>query len=479
MSDHLLDDGEGVVNAGIESFIDPIRETGVQVTDVDWEPYPDVDDALVDGLTALGKHESKIRAANERAAECLVEARPIWRDIQDARTALDLDGMTLCHAGPPVTWDNMSGPQRGAVIGAIQYEGWADSEDAARELAGSSDVSFVPCHERSAVGPMAGVISPSMPLAVVDNEAYGNTAYSNLNEGLGEVLRFGAYTPDVIENLQWMETELVPVLKQALAAHGGLDIKLLSSKALQMGDEVHNRNVAGTALLVRELAPTIATLDEDTNRIEEVLSFIGGNEHFFLNLSMGACKSATDAAADIPWSTVLTAMARNGTEFGIRVSGLEEEWFTAPAKVVDGLYFSDYSKEDASPDIGDSSIAETSGVGGFAMAGSPAITQFVGGHPQEALGYTKEMYEITITENENYALPPLDFRGTPTGIDLIQVIETGIQPIINTGIAHKEPGIGQIGAGIGRAPRECFIAAMRTYCEAYHDGSAPAEVSQE
>ena len=478
MSNLFFDSDEGIANIGIESFVDPIRKAGVQVTDVDWESYPGVSDGLIDKLTALGKHGEEIRAANKRAGDRLVEARPIWRDIQDARTALDLDGMTLCHAGPPVTWEEMSGPQRGAVIGAIQYEGWADGEDAARERAASGHISFVPCHDRSAVGPMAGVISPSMPLAVIKNEAYGNTAYSNLNEGLGKVLRFGAYTADVIDNLRWMETSLAPVLKQTLDLHDGLDLKLLSSKALQMGDEVHNRNVAGTALLVRELAPTIATLNQDKERIKEVLSFIGENEHFFLNLSMAACKSATDAAADIPWSTVLTAMARNGTEFGIRVSGLGDEWFTTPAKVVDGLYFSDYSKQDASPDIGDSSIAETSGVGGFAMAGSPAITQFVGGHPQEALGYTKEMYEITVTENENYALPPLDFRGTPTGIDLTQVIETGIQPIINTGIAHNEPGVGQIGAGIGRAPRECFLAAIRAYSEAYSDGTAPDGVGQ-
>jgi len=368
----------------------------------------------------------------------------------------------------------MSGPQRGAVIGAILYEGWADDESEATDLAASGSVEFVPCHEQSAVGPMAGVISPSMPLAVVENESHGNVAYSNLNEGLGKVLRFGAYAPEVIENLQWMEEELGPVLADALDEHGPVDLKLLSSKALQMGDEVHNRNVAGTALLIRELAPTIATLDHEETG--EVLSFLRDNEHFFLNLSMASCKAASDAASGVPWSTIVTAMARNGTDFGIRVSGLGEQWFTTPASVVDGLYFSSYSEEDASPDIGDSSIAETTGVGGFAMAGSPAITQFVGGHPQEALRYTREMYEITVTENDNYALPPLDFQGTPTGIDLLSVVETDVQPIINTGIAHREPGVGQIGAGIGRAPRECFLAAAKTLFEHYKDGTAPTEV---
>lgn len=475
MTSNLLGPDPSVVNVGISSFLDPLRQAGADVTDVDWEPPAGVDGDLLRSLTELGPAREKIRRANERAGQRLVSAQPVWTDVRPAGETLPaMDGATLCHAGPPVTWERMSGPQRGAVIGAILYEGWAETEDEARTVA-AEDVEFVPCHDQSAVGPMAGVISPSMPLAVVENEAHGNVAYSNLNEGLGTVLRFGAYTPDVIENLRWMERELAPLLSDALDAHGPVDLKLLSSKALQMGDEVHNRNVAGTALLIRELAPTIAIQEGE---VESVLEFIGDNEHFFLNLSMAACKSAADAAADIPWSTVVTAMARNGTDFGIRVSGLGDEWFTTPATVVDGLYFSEYSEADASPDIGDSSIAETTGVGGFAMAGSPAITQFVGGHPQDALRYTREMYEITVTENTNYALPPLDFRGTPTGIDTLAVVQTGVQPIINTGIAHEEPGVGQIGAGIGRAPRACFLDAAAAFCAAYENGTAPTEVAE-
>ncbi len=473
MSDRFGDEPT-VLNVGVSTFVSQLRESGATVTDVDWSPPAGVDTELQRALTELGPHERTIRAANERAGERLVDSRPVWTDVRPAHEELPaLDEGVLCHAGPPVEWDSMSGPQRGAVIGAVQYEGWANDEDGARELARNGDITFVPCHEQGAVGPMAGVISPSMPLAVVKNETHGNVAYSNLNEGLGSVLRFGAYSEDVLDHLAWMEDTLAPILRETIAEHGAVDLKLLSSKALQMGDEVHNRNVAGTALVVRELAPAIATLSADEEAIGEVLTFLGENEHFFLNLSMAACKAGADAAADIPWSTVVTAMARNGTEFGIRVSGLGRQWFTTPAPVVDGLYFSGYSEADASPDIGDSSIAETTGVGGFAMAGSPAITQFVGGHPEEARTYTREMYEITVTENENYALPPLDFRGTPTGVDLLQVVETGIQPVINTGIAHRDPGVGQIGAGIGRAPRECFLDATRAFCAAYADGEPP------
>lgn len=475
MSDRFFDTNPGIANVGVSSFLDPLQMAGAEVTEVDWEPPADVDKSLLAKLTELGRHGDRIQDANERAAHRLIEAQPVLVDVRPASEELsDMAGKTICHAGPPVSWDRMSGPQRGAVIGAVQYENWAENEKEAQELAAEGVIEFVPCHTNSAVGPMAGVISPSMPLAVVKNQTHGNVAYSNLNEGLGKVLRFGAYSEDVIDHLRWMERELGPILSDALSSHGPIDLKLLSSKALQMGDEIHNRNVAGTSLLIRELAPTLATLDHQ--KTDEILSFLGENEHFFLNLSMAACKAGADAATDIPWSTVLTAMARNGTDFGIRVSGLGDEWFTAPAPVVDGLYFSEYSKSDASPDIGDSCIAETIGVGGFAMAGSPAITQFVGGHPQDALDYTREMYEISVTENENYALPPIDFRGTPTGIDLLAVIETGVQPIINTGIAHKEPGIGQIGAGVGRAPRDCFVAAVKTFCETYDDGTAPPEV---
>lgn len=474
MNGCFLNDDASVVNVGLSTFIDQLRNKNVTVTDVDWEPPAGVDLGLIESLTSLGKYGDSIQNANETAAQRIIESQPVWTDVRTAKDELSgMDNKVLCHAGPPVTWERMSGPQRGAVIGAILYEGWADDENKARSVA-SEEIEFVPCHEKSAVGPMAGVISPSMPLAVIENEAHGNVAYSNLNEGLGEVLRFGAYSTEVIENLEWMEQELGPTLSKALNSHGPVDVKLLSSKALQMGDEIHNRNVAGTALVIRELAPTLASLDDD--HVSDVLEFIGGNEHFFLNLSMTACKAGADAAADIPWSTVITTMARNGTDFAVRVSGLGDRWFTTPAPVVDGLYFSDYTQEDASPDIGDSCIAETTGVGGFAMAASPAITQFVGGHPQEALGYSREMYEITVRENDNYALPSLDFRGTPTGIDLFQVVQTGIQPIINTGIAHKEPGIGQIGAGIGRAPRECFIKAAEAFCDAYDDGVSPVEV---
>ena len=461
----LFDNELAVINIGLDRFKETLDSTGTKALQLDWNPPKGVSDNLGDELNKLAVHREKITEANQEAFDRMTEAQPVWVDIATAEDVIpDFSGKQLLHAGPPVTWENMSGPQRGAVIGAALYEGWADSPEEARSLA-ENKIELSPCHEHDTVGPMAGVVAPSMPVAVVEDEVHGNRAFSNLNEGLGEVLRFGAYSDEVLDRLQWMETDLAEVLKSVVDDQGGVDLKLITAQALQMGDEVHNRNVAATSMFARKISPSLTRSSLDKEKVSEVAQFLEDNDHFYLNLSMAACKVAADAAADIPWSTVLTAMTRNGTEFGIRVSGLGDQWFTAPAPAVDGLFFPQYSEEDAAGDMGDSTIAETTGAGGFAMASAPAITQFVGGSPSDALRYTNEMYEITVGKNPNYTIPALDFEGTPTGIDLLKVIETGVAPVINTGIAHKEPGVGQIGAGLVRAPRECFIDAIEEFCE--------------
>ncbi len=468
MSDDLFGDDLEVVNVGLDTFRETLEAAGAPVADVDWQPPEGVDAELNADLTALAREGGRIAEANEEAFERMTEAGAVWTDVQTAEDVVPgLEGRMLLHAGPPVTWDEMSGPQRGAVMGAAVYEGWADDPDEAVEMADAGEIAFDPCHDHQAVGPMAGIISPSMPVAVVENDVHGNVAYSNLNESRGKVLRFGAYSEEVIEGLHWMEEELAPVLRSAVKAVDGVNLKAITARAVQMGDELHNRNVAGTSLLLRTLLPGFVMSDEPSERKAEVAEFIADNDIFYLNLSMAAGKAAVDAAAGVPWSTVVTALTRNGTEFGIRVSALEDAWFTAPAPEVDGLYFPEYDADDAALDIGDSTITETTGLGGFAMAAAPAITDFVGGTPADARARTLEMYEITVGENPNYTVPALEFRGTPTGIDLLRVVDSGVQPFINTGIAHKEPGVGQIGAGLVRAPRECFLDAARAFCDAH------------
>jgi hypothetical protein len=334
----------------------------------------------------------------------------------------------------------------------------------AETLLERGEVELSPCHEHGAVGPMAGIFSPSMPVFVVQNEAFGNRAYATLNEGLGKVLRYGANDAGVIARLRWLAEEVTPVLTTAIRRSDGLDLTSLIAQALHMGDELHNRNKAATALFTRAIAPYL--VDAETRRgngskmTGDIFRYLFETDVFFLNLSMAASKASLDPAAGIAGSTVVTAMARNGTEFGIRVSGTGDRWFTAPAPEVAGLYFPGYSAADANPDLGDSAITETAGLGAFALAAAPAITQFIGGTPELARRYTDEMYQITLAEHPRFTIPALDFRGTPLGVDLLKVARTRIAPVLDTGIAHKEPGIGQIGAGIVRVPIDPFDQAL-------------------
>ena len=407
-----------------------------------------------------------IRNANQKALEILQSAQP--KLIGIGLAIEDIPGMdrnTILHAGPPIEWDRMSGPLKGAVIGGILYEGLASNEQEAIELAKSGKIKFDSCHHHNAVGPMAGVVTASMPVWIIKNETFGNFAYCTLNEGLGKVLRYGAYNDEVIDRLRWMEKTLAPVLKDALKLKGEIDLKSMIAQVVQMGDEGHNRNKAGTSLFIREIAPYIVLTDFSNEEKSQVLAFMHSNDHFFLNLTMPSAKCTLDPVGNIPYSTIIYTMARNGTDFGIRVSALGDRWFTAPAEIIDGLFFPGYTKDDANPDIGDSVITETSGIGGFAMATAPAIVQFVGGTPQDAINYTTSMYEITQEENRAYKMPTMNFRGTPTGIELQKVIETQILPIINTGIAHKDPGVGQVGAGLVRPPMKCFEDALEAYVE--------------
>ena len=410
-----------------------------------------------------------IETANQTAVERMMSARPMLTGLAPARSVIpDMKDNLILHAGPPIEWERMSGPLRGAVIGALLYEGLSKDEKGAVGMVEAGEVEFAPCHHHSAAGPMAGVISASMEVFVIENPTHGNQAYSTLNEGYGKVLRYGAFSEEVLEKLRWMNGSMGPLLKEALEQTDGLDIRALLAEALHMGDEGHNRNKAGSLLYLKLLAPLIAKVAKDDALEAEVLQFLGDNALSVLNPVMAACKAMADAAHGVEGSTVVTALARNGTDFGMRVSGLGDQWFTAPAEIPDGLYFPGFSSEDANADIGDSTITETAGIGGFAMAAAPAIVAFVSGTPQDAINATLEMYEITVAEHDHFTIPSLDFRGTPTGIDIRKVVELGTTPRINTGIAHKEAGVGQVGAGLVRPPKAIFEEALIAYATRYN-----------
>jgi hypothetical protein len=410
-----------------------------------------------------------IDQANQTAVERMMSARPILTGVETARDVIPgMKDNLLLHAGPPIEWERMSGPLRGAVIGALIFEGLARDKESAVGMVKAGEIEFAPCHHHNTVGPMAGVTSASMKVYVLENTTHGNKAYSNLNEGYGKVLRYGAYSEEVITKLRWMNDTMGPILAESLAGSEGLCIRSLLSESLHMGDEGHNRNKAGSIIFTTRLAPLIARVVEDRQTEADVLQFLGDNALSVLNPVMAACKAMADAAHGIEHSTLVTTMARNGTDFGIRVSGLGGQWFTAPAEIPDGLYFPGFSSADANADIGDSTITETAGIGAFAMAAAPAIVTFISGTPQDALNATLEMYEITTAEHTHFTIPPLDFRGSPTGIDIRKVVELGITPRVNTGIAHKEAGVGQVGAGLVRPPMAIFEDALMAFAVKYN-----------
>jgi hypothetical protein len=456
----LFEEDLQVLNVGLASFADAIVAAGGKASPIDWSPPAHGDVAIGRALARLVNHPD-VEAANRRAYAAYLSSQPVLEGIGLAKTAIPgMRRRMLLHAGPPIAWAGMCGPMQGAIVGAIVLEGWAEDAAGARRLAESGGVEFEPCHDHGAVGPMAGVISPSMPVWIVRDAEHGHRTFSNLNEGLGKALRFGANGPEVLARLRWMATKLRKALALALEVSGPIELKPLIAQALHMGDEAHNRNTAATSLLLKRLAPALLKSKASRSDIAEAIDFIAGNDHFFLNISMAACKAMTDAARGVRLSSMVTAMARNGVEFGVRVSGAGDRWFTAPAPLVDGLYFPGYSIADAAPDLGDSAITETAGLGGFAMAAAPAIVNFVGGAPEDAIANTAQMGFVTLGRNGALTLPAMGFAGAPAGIDARRVVDTGIRPIINTGIAHKEAGVGQIGAGVTRAPLDCFADAV-------------------
>lgn len=464
----LLDREPVVVTAGIELLAEALESQAARVVRVDWRP-PSGD--LAAPLARLAA-DVRREAANARAIELLTSATPHFVDVRPAAEAIGLERGHFLHAGPPIDWASASGPLRGALIGAMIYEGLAETPEEAESRAAAGEISLEPCHHRRAVGPMAGVVSASMPMFVLEDTTHGGTAFCTLNEGLGKVLRYGAFGREVIDRLHWLQNVLAPALRTAVRSHGPVDVRSLIAQALQMGDEGHNRNRAGTSLFLREMLADLVDGGTPSHDLAAIMRFVNGNDHFFLNLVMPAGKVAADAARGIDGSTMVVAMARNGTEFGIQTAGTGDRWFTAPASVPDGLYLGDYGPDDANPDIGDSTITETGGIGAFAMAAAPAIVAFIGGRVADALAATRSMYEITLTEHPAYQIPILDFRGTPTGIDVTKVVRTGIVPVVNTGIAGRVAGTGQVGAGLVTPPMEVFVAATR----ALADATTPSEL---
>ncbi len=470
-SDHVMDllaTKPRVINIGVESFNESIRTFGGQSVHYAWKPAAGGNKEMIRILNALADRDD-INGANQTVIDRMRDSQPFLVDVVPARSVIEvLNTRTLLHAGPPITYADMTGPMQGSCVGAILFEGWAKDEAEARALLEAGEVNFVPCHHVNAVGPMGGITSGNMPVMVVENRVDGTTAYCTMNEGIGKVLRFGAYGPEVVNRLGWMRDVLGPVLSAALQKiEGGINLNVIISRSLGMGDEFHQRNIAGSLNLLKELVPQIVTLDIEQDIKERVIRFLADTDQFFLNVMMATCKAIVDYARQFQEGTVVTTMTRNGQNFGIRIAGMGDQWFTAPVNTPNGLYFSGYTEDDANPDIGDSAITETVGVGAMITVAAPAVTRFVGsgGGYDDALAITDEMDSICVGNNQNWSVPNWNFKGTPLGIDCALVVESGVTPLINTGIAHKEAGVGQVGAGTVRAPLACFEKALAAYAE--------------
>lgn len=468
----LFQENLQIANVGLRSFYDELLRQGeAEAVHVDWKPPANGNPELIRVLGALmdSPMVERTQAANREVLDIINRAQPVLIDVQRFGDIFpSCAPNTVLHAGPPLSWEKMCGPLRGAVVGALVFEGIASDQGEVERMAEAGEIDFRPNHDFDTVGPMTGITTPSMPVFVVRNTTFGNLAYCTINEGLGKVMRFGANDESVLERLRWLRDELGPSLQKVLRAGEGVNLKVILSKALAMGDEMHQRNIAASALFARDFFPELTRIIRDPEVVHRIVAFISGNEQWFLNLAMAAGKATTDPARNVEASTVVTAMARNGTNFGIRVSGLGDRWFEAPVEQPAGLYFPGFSESDANPDIGDSTIVESFGFGGMAMACAPAVTRFVGVEDVEfATRTTERMRGICVGASHDYLIPAMNFAGLPTGIDICAVVESGIRPVINTGIAHRDPGVGQIGAGVVHPPLACFEKALLAFEQQY------------
>ena len=456
-----------VTNIGSPTFLKDLELQNVEYVNLEWTPPAKGDKKIIQVLDKLSQFSQVIAQANDKVLERIKSAEGKLVAVKKAMDVIpQMTPHTILHAGPPIQWENMADPMKGAILGAAVFEGWVDNIEDAEAYILSHEIQFMPNHELNVVGPMAGITSPSMPVHVIYDAVHDNYAYCNINEGLGGVLRFGKNTPEVIQRLVWMKEVLAPILDDALKICGGIDVRNIIMQALNMGDECHNRNKAATSLFYKEIVIPILKTNYSNSKKEEVLEFIKNNEHYFLNLSMPYCKVALMAGHGVKYASLCTIMCRNGYEFGIKISS-SDQWFVGPAQAVRGLFFPGYVEEDAALDLGDSAITETNGLGGFSMAASPSIVKFVGGSVNDAFNYSLLMNQITWGFNPNFTLPSLDFKPTALGIDIIKVISSDILPIINTGIAHKKAGIGQVGAGLVNPPYECFVKALLEFAKQF------------
>lgn len=466
----IIPERVAVINVGLSLFGDALRAQDVDVVDVDWRIPASGDERLVDALGRLyGPLAARVDTANAEAVRRLDTAAPLLTRVKPAAEVVpDMGARTVLHTGPPLSWAQFCDPLRRSVHATVMAEGWAETPHQAGGLVASGDVVLAPANHHGCALPMATTIGPSSPVVVVENAEGGNRAFSALNQGPGKRSWMGVDAEEAVESLRWLRDVAGPLLDQVLTGRDPIDLFSIAAQGVQMGDDVHMRLQACSSLLVRQLLPGLLRLQSPQRG--ELGDYLSDNYLFFLNLAIAAAKATVDWVAGVPDSTIVTNMARNGTTFGVRVSATGERWFTAPAPPVgDPLYRGDFGPDDAAPDIGDSAIIELVGLGGAAAAGSPAVAGFIGGRMSDAIARTREVGQVSLARSSRFIMPNLDFEGTPLGLDLRRIVELEIVPAITTGILHDSEGLGQVGAGLARAPLACFQQALVTAADALSD----------
>jgi len=450
-----------VVNVGLPLFAEAIRDQAGTVVDVEWRIPAGGRPELVAALTRLsGRFNDRVHAANDEVVRRLNVATPVLTGLARCGDAVPgVGSRTVLHCGPALDWATAGDPLRRSIAATVVAEGWTGDVVEVPRLVETGAVRLASANAHDTVLPMATAIGPSAPVLAVDNEAAGTRAFTSINQGPGQAPWLGVDTSDAVARLTTIRDVVAPVLQAALVSAGPIDLFGLVAQGLQMGDEVHMRSQATANLLWRTLLPHLVTVDSPD--LVEAVRVLSANHLFFLNLAMAAAKATLMAAYDIPDSSVVVGMSRNGTSFGIRLAGTGDAEFLAPApQVGSALYHSGFGEQDAAPDIGDSALLELVGLGGAAAAASPAVAAFLGGSVQDAIATSAEMEMICVGSSSRFTLPLLEHRGSPLGVDARAVVETETTPAINTGILHVSDGTGQVGAGIARAPLECFQAAV-------------------
>jgi Protein of unknown function (DUF1116) len=450
-----------VVNLGLRTFADAVAAQGGSVVHVESRPPAGGDPVAVRALTELyGPRSADIEAANATVLRRLDEGVPYAIDV---RAAIDvvpgLGDRTLLHAGPPIAWDDVCDPLRRSMRVAVVAEGWASTVAVAETLLASGAVTLAAANEHATVVPLATALGPSMPVWVVEHQGGVSRAFAPVSQGPGDAGWFGRESPAAIKRLVFLREIAGPRLRRIVAQLGPIDVLSFAAQGVQMGDDVHMRTQASTNLLIRSMLPAIAALGGDRGSVA-FGEYLSANHLFFLTVAMAAAKALTLHAERVGGASIVTTMARNGTRYGVKLAG-DDRWFVADSPPVEAaLFYADYGPQDAAPDIGDSAVLELIGLGGAATAGSPAVAAFLGGSMADAERATEEMRQICGTESTRFKLPTMDFRGTPLGVDVRKVVETGIMPKVNTGILHRTAGLGQVGAGVATAPADAFREAL-------------------